>query len=312
MAFVKAVKTQSKLRMAISGPSGSGKTYTALRIAKGLGTNIALVDSEFGSASKYADKFDFSVNDISGNKHPREYIKAIKEAAAAGFDVLVIDSITHAWESTKQEVDKVAAAMRTANTYTAWKEGTKIWDELKNAISSAPLHIIVTMRAKTEYVLEEVNGKKVPKKVGMAPEVRDGTEYEFDAVLEMTHDHFGRVGKTRCEEIDGWCGEKPGEDIAAMLNIWLTTGAVQPPSNATPAQAVGAMHDAQKKTAKPAPSEENRPDFVEYLQKAAAQIGSFEPIIEAVTSHGYDDPDQVQPKDFRSIMAAVKELLPKA
>ena len=304
MAFVKAVKTQAKLRMAISGPSGSGKTYTALRIARGLGEKIALVDSEFGSASKYADKFDFSVNDISGNKHPREYIKAIKEAASAGFDVLVIDSITHAWESTKQEVDKVAAAMRTANTYTAWKEGTKIWDELKNAIASAPIHIIVTMRAKTEYVLEEVNGKKVPKKIGMAPEVRDGTEYEFDAVLEMTHDHFGRVGKTRCEEIDGWCGEKPGEDIAAMLNIWLTTGAVQPPSNATTSQATEAMRNAQKQEAT---EDQKRAAFNDAIKAACVRIG-VERILEVVQSHGYDDPDQVQPKDFRPIVNAIKEI----
>ena len=304
MAFVKAVKTQAKLRMAISGPSGSGKTYTALRIARGLGEKIALVDSEFGSASKYADKFDFSVNDISGNKHPREYIKAIKEAASAGFDVLVIDSITHAWESTKQEVDKVAAAMRTANTYTAWKEGTKIWDELKNAIASAPIHIIVTMRAKTEYVLEEVNGKKVPKKIGMAPEVRDGTEYEFDAVLEMTHDHFGRVGKTRCEEIDGWCGEKPGEDIAAMLNIWLTTGAVQPPSNATASQATEAMRNAQKQEAT---EDQKRAAFNDAIKAACVRIG-VERILEVVQSHGYDDPDRVQPKDFRPIVNAIKEI----
>ena len=148
MAFVKAVKTQAKLRMAISGPSGSGKTYTALRIARGLGAKIALVDSEFGSASKYADKFEFDVCDISTNKHPRQYINAIKDAVAAGFDVLIIDSITHAWEATKGEVDKVAAASRSANTYTAWKEGTKIWDELKNAIASAPIHVIATMRAK--------------------------------------------------------------------------------------------------------------------------------------------------------------------
>ena len=77
---------------------------------------------------------------------------------------------------------------------------------------------------------------------------------------------------------------------------------VQPPAN----------DDAQKKAAKPEPSEENRPDFVEYLQKAAAQIGSFEPIIEIIISHGYDDPDHVQPKDFRHIMSAVKGLLPKA
>ena len=31
--FKQAVKTESKLRLAIAGPSGSGKTYTALALA---------------------------------------------------------------------------------------------------------------------------------------------------------------------------------------------------------------------------------------------------------------------------------------
>ena len=304
MAFVKAVKTQAKLRMAISGPSGSGKTYTALRIARGLGAKIALVDSEFGSASKYADKFEFDVCDISTNKHPRQYINAIKDAVAAGFDVLIIDSITHAWEATKGEVDKVAAASRSANTYAAWKEGTKIWDELKNAIASAPIHVIATMRAKTEYVLEEINGKKVPKKVGMAPEVRDGTEYEFDAVLEMTHDHFGRVGKTRCEEIDGWCGEKPGEELAAMLNNWLTTGAAQPPATASAAQEAA-------KPAKREACEDDRADFVTFIQASGAKLKGFDQINEIAVRFGYDSLDAVAPIDFRPIVDAVKKLLTK-
>jgi hypothetical protein len=171
------------------------------------------------------------------------------------------------------------------------------------------------MRAKTEYVLEEINGKKVPKKVGMAPEVRDGTEYEFDAVLEMTHDHFGRVGKTRCEEIDGWCGEKPGEDIATLLNTWLTTGAAQPTATATAAQAVGAMHDAQKKAAKPAKREaceDDRADFVTFIQAAGSTLKGFDQINEIAVSFGYDSLDAVAPIDFRPIVDAVKKLLPKA
>lgn len=215
--------------MAISGPSGSGKTYTALRVALGLGKKIAVVDSEFGSASKYADVFEFDCNDISGNKHPNEYVKAIKEAEAEGYDVLVIDSITHAWEETKNVVDKVAAAQKTQNTYTAWKDGTKVWDSLKTAINASKIHVIVTMRAKTEYSLEERNGKKVPVKIGMAPEVRDGTEYEFDVVLEMTQNHFGTVGKTRCSALDGYCEEKPGEQLGATLLKWLSDGEKEEP-----------------------------------------------------------------------------------
>ena len=230
MAFVKATKKQSKLRMAISGPSGSGKTFTGLRVALGLGKKIAVIDSEFGSASKYADQFDFDCNDISSNKHPNEYIKAIKEAEAAGYDVVLIDSITHAWDETKVVVDKVAAASRNPNTYVAWKEGTKVWDSLKTAINACKIHVIVTMRAKTEYVLEEINGKKVPTKKGMAPEVRDGTEYEFDVVLDMTHEHYGNITKTRCSSLDGYCEHKPGEELGKALLQWLSDGAAPAPA----------------------------------------------------------------------------------
>lgn len=52
--FQPATKRQAKLRLALDGPSGSGKTYSALAIAAALGERIALIDTEHGSASKYA------------------------------------------------------------------------------------------------------------------------------------------------------------------------------------------------------------------------------------------------------------------
>jgi len=52
--FKQAIKQEAKLRLAIAGPSGSGKTYTGLSIATHLGGKIAVVDTEHGSASKYA------------------------------------------------------------------------------------------------------------------------------------------------------------------------------------------------------------------------------------------------------------------
>jgi hypothetical protein len=57
-------RSSTKLRLAISGPSGSGKTYTMLKIASDLGGRIALVDTEHGSASKYADLFEFDVLEL--------------------------------------------------------------------------------------------------------------------------------------------------------------------------------------------------------------------------------------------------------
>ncbi|SDH85517.1 hypothetical protein SAMN04489735_10851, partial [Aneurinibacillus thermoaerophilus] len=57
MAFVKATKAKSRARIALCGPSGAGKTYTSLRLASGLGEKVAVIDTERGSASKYADEF---------------------------------------------------------------------------------------------------------------------------------------------------------------------------------------------------------------------------------------------------------------
>ena len=67
MAFTKAERTQLYLRCALFGPSGSGKTMTALRMAKGIagkmGVPFAVIDTEARSASKYADRIPFDVDD---------------------------------------------------------------------------------------------------------------------------------------------------------------------------------------------------------------------------------------------------------
>lgn len=235
MGFQKAVKTQSHGRFAITAPSGGGKTMTALRIARGLGGKIAVVDSENGSASKYVgecpegtEPIEFDTLDISANTHPSVYIKAIHEAEAAGYDVLVIDSYTHAWDSTKQEVDKVKLASKSGNGYTAWSEGTKLWKALESAIMASSLHIIATMRSKTEYAQEkDNNGKTVIRKLGLAPEVRDGSEYAFDVVIDLNVDHVATISKTRCAALDGYVQAKPGEELGRTLKAWLTSGVVK-------------------------------------------------------------------------------------
>lgn len=131
MAFQKATKKQAKGRMAIDGPSGSGKTFTALRVAKALAPTgkIAVIDTERGSASKYADLFSFDVCEIADDFHPNHYIKALKEAEEAGYEVVVIDSLSHAWEGAGgvlELTDKAAARSKAGNSYTAWRETTPI------------------------------------------------------------------------------------------------------------------------------------------------------------------------------------------
>jgi hypothetical protein len=77
------------------GISGGGKTYSALSIASHLGKSIAHIDTEHGSASKYADLFTFDTCELT-SFHPQNYIDAIN-AASGSYDVLIIDSLSHAW-----------------------------------------------------------------------------------------------------------------------------------------------------------------------------------------------------------------------
>ena len=222
--FQKAVKSSAKLRLAIAGPSGSGKTYTSLAIASHLGEQVALVDTEHGSASKYADLFSFDVATMSAPFSPDKYIRAIAEAAAS-YKVIILDSVSHAWNGNGgilSLVEEAAKRMKTPNSYTAWADVTPIQNRLIEAIVTSDIHIIATMRSKQEYVQEkDGNNKTVIRKVGMAPVQRDGFEYEFDVFLDMDADNNAIVSKTRCPDLAGRVFNRPGADVAKILADWL-------------------------------------------------------------------------------------------
>lgn len=229
MPFVKATKHEAKLRLALAGPSGSGKTYTALQIAEHLGRPSALVDTERGSARKYADLFSFDVLELD-SFHPERYIEAIHEAEEAGYAVLIIDSLSHAWvgkEGALELVDKaakrLAAKYRSGkeDAFAAWREGTPVHNALVEAMVQSRLHLIVTMRTKTEYVVETKDGKTAPRKIGLAPIQRDGLEYEFDVFADLDQANTRIVQKTRCPALAGGVFLKAGKDVADILHTWL-------------------------------------------------------------------------------------------
>lgn len=224
----KAVKYGSKLRMSISGPSGAGKTWTALTLATELadGKRVLVVDTERGSASKYADVFDFDVIELD-TFSPATYVEAIKLAADNDYGVVVIDSLSHAWNGTGgllEIVEQIAKRKYNNNTYAAWKDATPLQNQLIDAITRSPLHVIATMRSKQEYALEkdERTGKTSPKKLGMAPVQRDGMEYEFDVAVDMDIDNTMIVQKSRCSALSGQVISKPGADVAETLKAWLS------------------------------------------------------------------------------------------
>ena len=156
--FKQAVKTESKLRLAIAGPSGSGKTYTALALAAALvpGGKVAVVDTEHGSAAKYADIFSFDVAPAAPPYHPDGLIKLATFAANNGYDVVIVDSVSHYWSGAGGVLDLKEEAerrMRNPNSYTAWKDVTPIHQRMVDTLVAIPAHVIVTMRSKMEYSL---------------------------------------------------------------------------------------------------------------------------------------------------------------
>ena len=258
--FKKATKEKSKLRMAIIAPSGGGKTYTALAIATAMGKRIAVIDTERGSAAKYSKEFAFDVLELESFS-PTNYIMSIKAAEAEGYDVLIIDSLSHAWngkDGALEQVDKAKSRSQSGNSFTAWRDVTPLHNKMIDTIIGAKMHILATMRAKTEYVMEkdETTGKVKPRKIGIAPVQRDGMEYEFDVVATMNMDNQLIVDKTRCSVLNGAVIAKPGAYLAKVLNDWLSDG-VEPQPKPAPA----APAPAPAPTEAPAPeTEKKEPD----------------------------------------------------
>lgn len=233
--FVPATKDACKARIALAGPSGSGKTYTALMLGCWLagdeGTRLAVVDTERGSASKYKGlngwQFDrFNPQTFS----PEKLTEALAVAAGSNHGVVLVDSWSHYWmgvEGMLEQVDKRTAASRSGSSYSSgWKDMAPVERRMVDAIVSYPGHVIVTLRVKTEYVLEtdEKSGKKKPVKVGMKPQQRDGLEYEFDLVGDLDHQNNLTVSKTRIPMLNGAVLHQPGEELAVTIRDWLAEG----------------------------------------------------------------------------------------
>jgi energy-coupling factor transporter ATP-binding protein EcfA2 len=224
--FKKAVKYEAKGRVAFIGPAGSGKSYTALKLARALAGptgKIAAADTEHGSLSKYADLFDFDVCELSSYS-PTAFIGTLREAEKGGYSVFITDSLSHFWVGKDGALEFVdMAAKRYKDNMGGWKEFRPHEREMVDAMISSPMHIIVTMRTKTEYV-EDVNqhtGKKMRRKVGLAPVQREGLEYEFDLVAYMDDENTMIVDKTRCSAYSGKALTRPGEKEFSAFIDWL-------------------------------------------------------------------------------------------
>ena len=226
MEFRKAERRKAKLRLGITGPAGSGKTYGALLVAFGLGGRIAMIDTENGSGDLYSSLGDYDICSISAPFTVNKYLEAMKTAENAGYDILIIDSLSHAWAGEGGLLDmqgKIADSGR-KNSYAAWREVTPLHNKLIDTMLASKCHIIATMRSKMEYMqTENEQGRKEIRKVGLAPVQRDGMEYEFGVVFDLGMNHIVNVSKDRTSLFDGEVF-KLSQETGQAFKKWLDSG----------------------------------------------------------------------------------------
>lgn len=199
MQFNKAERKKSRLRLALCGVSGSGKTMSALMVAKGLGGKTAVIDTENGSASLYSDRFDFDVLELEAPYSPERFIEAINAAENAGYDTVVIDSMSHEWVGSGgclEINDLLGKTKFKGNSFGAWGETGSRHIKFLEKIVTSKIHIIATVRMKNEHV-QDGKTKKVHK-VGIKYEMREDFEYEFTSVFNIDRDgHYAISSKDR-------------------------------------------------------------------------------------------------------------------
>jgi hypothetical protein len=198
MELKQATRSQAKIKLGLQGCSGSGKTMGALLIAFGLcgdWTKIAVIDTENHSASLYTHLGKFFVVSLTAPFSPEKYIEAIRLCENAGMEVIIIDSISHEWESTGGVLN-IHSSMA-GNSFTNWAKITPRHNAFIQAILQSPLHIIGTIRSKQEYVLNDRNGKQVPEKVGLKAITREGLDYELTIMLDIDIKHLAVASKDR-------------------------------------------------------------------------------------------------------------------
>lgn len=234
--FRKAERKKAKTRIALCAPAGGGKTHSALLLASGLGKRIALIDTENGSASLEVGKKnipDFDVVNLCPPFDPSKYIEAIKAAEEAGYDVIIIDSLSHAWSGSGGLLDKhdKISQIKGNNSYTAWRFITPMHNALVDAILQSKCHIIATMRTKVEYSIDkDEQGKAKISKMGMAPIQREGMDYEFTTVFDIQRDsHLASAGKDRTSLFDDKIFTI-SKETGKIFAKWIESGADEHPT----------------------------------------------------------------------------------
>lgn len=310
MSFKKAAKKEVKLTMGISGPAGAGKTLSALRIARGLvgpHGKIALIDTEGAKANAYADVIENGY-DIAQFESPFELDKledTLDEAIEAGYQVIVIDSLSHFYAGEGGILQQVEdeSVRNGGNGMKAWAYVTPKVNRFLEKLKAMPIHVIVTLRSKTTYEISRNDkGKVSVQKLGLAPIWKgDSIDFEMDHMLKMTTDHRAIVDKTRLIGLTDKIFDKPDEKLGKQIKEYLTGGIVSP---IEPEPAV-ADEPAEEPAEKIAPKQQLLSQLEDLAQATGRDIAEWFPKIAA--AHNKEKIEDMTQVALKEVIKKVKD-----
>jgi hypothetical protein len=300
--IVRAQRSQARLRLGLTAPSGGGKTWSGLVLAKGIveallsagmpGTiegKIGLIDTERKSAQLYSHLVPFDCIEMEAPYTVDRYLAALRQFEKAGYLVVIIDQVTHAWSGVGGilEVAEKMSKGQGGNSFNAWATATPEYQRFVDGLLASSCHLICTMRQKTKWEMTErqnASGRmtKTPTRIGMAPEMRQGFEYEFTTLLGLSVE--GNVA-TNLKDRSGVFGEignvvgRLDESWGRRLAAWLTTGAVleEDPDLGPPQERMDAVvHMAIKRIR----AAETGPDLARVFEACYREVRRFRAEIE--------------------------------
>ncbi len=240
--FNELKNTRPFLKMALEGFAGSGKTFTSAKIAIGLheyiksDKPIVWYDTEkaLKALKPFFDKAGIKVL-TRESRSLADLEKTFTFCEEGVSDIIVIDSITHVWETFIDNYRN--EKKRTFIQFQDWGILKPAWKKkFADRLVNSKVHVIFTGRAGYEYDQEinEDTGKKELIKTGIKMKVENETEYEPDIVVlmekikelsskSMKIKRQATIIKDRTTEIDGKQFVNPSfKDFFKAIKILLS------------------------------------------------------------------------------------------
>jgi len=237
-----AEREKEKAVIGFIGCSGSGKTVSALITAYGMmkeaypeaseaeiWLKIGVVDTEHKRSKLYAN---LEIGDVRIGRFrhidfpppytTERYNAAVLTMKKAGAEVIIVDSISHNWMGEGGIVE--THGQMSGNSFQNWGKLAPETTKLIKTLTQNDVHMLVTFRTKTEYVVEpNSEGKMAPRKVGTKPVQKEEMEYEFMLNFVIDIDHIAEPSKDNTQMFEGH-PQKITAEVGRKLYQWLELG----------------------------------------------------------------------------------------